>query len=501
MSTTAREAHLTIDPAFRVAPVRRRTFGTFVEHLGRCVYTGIHEPGHPSADEDGFRRDVLDLTRELGVSTVRYPGGNFVSGYRWEDGVGPRDRRPRRLDLAWHSTETNEIGVDEFVAWCRKAGVEPMMAVNLGTRGIAEAVDLLEYCNHPSGTALSDQRVANGAKEPHDIRMWCLGNEMDGFWQTGHKTAREYGRLANETARAMRMVDPNLELVACGSSGSSMPTFGAWEAEVLEHTYDVVDFVSCHAYYEEKDGDLGSFLACSTDMEYFIRSVVATADHVGAKLKSRKRIDISFDEWNIWYLSRHQAAEPPRDWPVAPPLLEDRYHLADAVAFGGLLITLLRNSDRVTAASLAQLVNVIAPIMTEPGGRAWRQTTFHPFAQASRYASGEVLRVEPVSPSYETAEYGEVPMLHAVATRAEDGGVTVFAVNRSTDGPLSLEIDARALGGVRVTGATTLTDVDVYARNTADDPDRVAPRANPDVEHDPLRVLLPPVSWNVIHLG
>ncbi|NUW41698.1 arabinosylfuranosidase ArfA [Nonomuraea rhodomycinica] len=501
MSTTAREAHLTIDPAFRVAPVRRRTFGTFVEHLGRCVYTGIYEPGHPSADADGFRRDVLDLTRELGVSTVRYPGGNFVSGYRWEDGVGPREQRPRRLDLAWHSTETNEIGVDEFVAWCRKAGVEPMMAVNLGTRGIAEAVDLLEYCNHPSGTALSDQRVANGAKEPHGIRMWCLGNEMDGFWQTGHKTAREYGRLANETARAMRMVDPDLELVACGSSGSSMPTFGAWEAEVLEHTYDVVDFVSCHAYYEEKDGDLGSFLACSTDMEYFIRSVVATADHVGAKLKSRKRIDISFDEWNIWYLSRHQAAEPPRDWPVAPPLLEDHYHLADAVAFGGLLITLLRNSDRVTAASLAQLVNVIAPIMTEPGGRAWRQTTFHPFAQASRHASGEVLRVEPVSPSYETAEYGEVPMLHAVATRAEDGGVTVFAVNRSTDGPLSLEIDARALGGVRVTGATTLTDADVYARNTADQPDRVAPRANPDVEHDPLRVLLPPVSWNVIHLG
>ncbi|MEV0147516.1 MULTISPECIES: alpha-N-arabinofuranosidase [unclassified Nonomuraea] len=497
----APEAHLTIDPAFRVAPVRRRTFGTFVEHLGRCVYTGVYEPGHPSADEDGFRRDVLDLTRELGVSTVRYPGGNFVSGYRWEDGVGPRESRPRRLDLAWHSTETNEVGVDEFVRWCRKAGVEPMMALNLGTRGVAEALDLLEYCNHPSGTALSDQRIANGAKEPHDIRMWCLGNEMDGFWQTGHKTAPEYGRLAAETARAMRMVDPGLELVACGSSGSSMPTFGAWEAQVLEETYDLVDFVSCHAYYEEKDGDLGSFLACSTDMECFISSVVATADHVGAKLKSRKKINISFDEWNIWYMSRFQAAEPPRDWPVAPPLLEDHYHLADAVAFGGLLITLLRNSDRVTAASLAQLVNVIAPIMTEPGGRAWRQTTFHPFAQASRYATGDVLRVEPVSPSYETAEYGEVPLLHAVATRAEDGGVTLFAVNRSTDEPLSLQIDARALGGARITEATTLTDADVYARNTADDPGRVAPRPNPDVEHDPLRVLLPPVSWNVIRLS
>ncbi len=492
------DARITIDPAFTVAPVHRRTFGAFVEHLGRCVYTGIYEPGHPDADEDGFRQDVLRLTRELGVSTVRYPGGNFVSGYRWEDGIGPVERRPRRLDLAWHSTETNEVGVDEFMRWAGKAGVEPMMAVNLGTRGIAEALDLLEYCNIPSGTALSDLRVANGAKQPHGIRMWCLGNEMDGTWQIGHKTAAEYGRLAAATARAMRMVDPGLELVVCGSSGSSMPTFGEWEATVLAETYDVVDYISCHAYYEEKDGDLASFLACSTDMEYFISSVVATADHVGARLKSRKRINISFDEWNIWYISRHQSAEPPQDWPVAPPLLEDHYHLADAVAFGGLLITLLRNSDRVTAASLAQLVNVIAPIMTEPGGRAWRQTTFHPFAQASRYAAGDVLRVEPDSPTHHTAEHGDVPVLHSVATHSPEGTV-VFAVNRSPDTPIRLTIDTRALGNdVRVTAATTLTDPDPYATNTADAPDRVTPRPLPA---EGTTLTLPPVSWNVIHLA
>jgi Alpha-L-arabinofuranosidase len=491
------DAHITIDPAFQVAPVRRRTFGAFVEHLGRCVYTGIYEPGHATADQDGFRRDVLDLTRELGVSTVRYPGGNFVSGYRWEDGVGPVADRPRRLDLAWHCTEPNEVGVDEFMRWTKKAGVEPMMAVNLGTRGIQEALDLLEYCNVPSGSTLSDLRVAGGAKKPHGIRMWCLGNEMDGPWQLGHTTAREYGRLAAQTARAMRMIDRDLELVVCGSSGSSMPTFGEWEATVLEETYDVVDYISCHAYYEEKDGDLASFLACSTDMEYFISSVVATADHVGARLKSRKKINISFDEWNVWYLSRFQAAEPPRDWPVAPPLLEDHYHLADAVAFGGLLITLLRNSDRVTAASLAQLVNVIAPIMTEPGGRAWRQTTFHPFAQASRYAAGNVLRVEPDSPSHDTAEYGEVPLLHAVATHSP-GATTVFAVNRSTDTPLRLRIDSRALGDVRIVSATTLSDPDHYASNTADDPDRIAPRP---LTAEDTEVILPPVSWNVIHLG
>ncbi|MBG0817074.1 alpha-N-arabinofuranosidase [Planomonospora sp. ID82291] len=497
------QAHVTLDPAFRIAPVHRRTFGAFVEHLGRCVYTGIHEPGHATADEDGFRRDVLELTRELGVTTVRYPGGNFVSGYRWEDGIGPVEDRPRRLDLAWHSTEPNHVGLDEFVRWSRKAGVEPMMAVNLGTRGIQEALDLLEYCNVESGTHWSDLRRANGAAEPHAIRMWCLGNEMDGPWQIGHKTAREYGRLAAATGRAMRMLDRDLELVACGSSGSSMPTFGTWEATVLEEAYDVVDYVSCHAYYEEHDGDLASFLASAVDMDHFVESVTATADSVRARLGATKRINVSFDEWNVWYLSRYLNAEPPADWPVAPPLLEDHYHLADAVVLGGLLISLLRHSDRVTAASLAQLVNVIAPIMTEPGGRAWRQTTFHPFALTAAHARGDVLRVEPVSPVHETAKYGEVPLLDAVATRDPETGETVlFAVNRSVSEPLELTVDARSLGTAAPPTAVTLSGPDVYARNTADDPDRVAPRPLTGVTADggTLRAVLPAVSWTMIRL-
>lgn len=494
------QSRLTIDPAARVAPVRRRTFGAFIEHLGRCVYSGVFEPGHPDADADGFRRDVLALTRELGVRMVRYPGGNFVSGYRWEDGVGPREYRPARLDLAWHSTEPNHFGLDEFIAWTRRAGVEPMMAVNLGTRGVQAALDLLEYCNIDSGTHLSDLRVAHGARAPHDIRLWCLGNEMDGPWQIGHKTAAEYARLAAETARALRMIDPDLELVACGSSGVGMPTFGAWEATVLAETYELVDHISCHAYYEERDGDLGSFLASAADMEHFIAAVIATADHVGATLRSRKRITISFDEWNVWYLSRPTSQPPRSGWPVAPPLLEEHYHLADAVVVGSLLISLLRHSDRVAAACLAQLVNVIAPIMTEPGGRAWRQTIFHPFAQASRYAAGEVLRLDPVCASYDTAAHGEVPLLHAVATHSPEETV-VFAVNRALDAPMELILDTRALGDVRVIEATTLAGPDPYARNTADAPRVVEPRVNPWVSPDPWRVRLPPVSWNVIRLG
>ncbi|GAA1489835.1 alpha-N-arabinofuranosidase [Brachybacterium sacelli] len=496
---------LALNPAFRVAPVRRRTFGAFVEHLGRCVYTGIHEPGHPSADEDGFRTDVLALTRELGVSSVRYPGGNFVSGYRWEDGIGPAEERPARHDLAWHSTDPNTVGLDEFMAWVSKAGVEPMYAVNLGTRGIEEALDVLQYANAPEGIALSDERAANGHAAPYGISMWCLGNEMDGPWQTGHKTPEEYARLATETARAMRQEDPDLELIACGSSNSSMETFGEWESTVLTEAYDHVDMISAHAYYSEKDGDQASFLASADDMDYFIDSVVATADHVRAKLGRDKRIMVSFDEWNIWYQHRAESRPPSGDdWPVAPVLLEDTYSAMDAVVFGNLLISLLRHSDRVASASLAQLVNVIAPIMTAPGGAAWKQTTFHPFALTSRHAAGEVLDVRLQAPRFENARFGTSAAADAVATWDEEAGdLTVFVVNRGADAPLALDADLAAFGDLELVEALTLHHEDPYAANTQDAPETVTPAINDSVAltDGHLAGDLPAISWTMVRLA
>ena len=501
---TMHKAHLTLDPHFTVGTVHRRLFGSFVEHLGRCVYDGIYEPGHPTADAEGFREDVIGLVRELGVSAIRYPGGNFVSGYRWEDGVGPRQERPRRLDLAWHSTETNEVGLDEFAGWLDKVGSELMYAVNLGTRGVQEALDVLEYANIRSGTRLSDWRVANGITEPHRIGMWCLGNEMDGPWQLGHGTAEDYGMLASKTAKAMRQVDPDLELVVCGSSGAHMPTFGQWERTVLEHTYDDVDYISCHAYYEEKNGDLGSFLASAVEMDGFIESVVATADHVKAVRGSDKTINISFDEWNVWYIDRYQSDDRVTgidEWPVAPRILEDVYSVADAVVFGNLLISLLRHADRVTSASLAQLVNVIAPIMTEPGGPAWRQTTFFPFAETSRLARGEALTLKLVSDTYETQKYGTVNVVDAVATH-DAGSTSVFLVNRGRE-QAEVTIDVRALGAVAVLEASTLSDDDVYAKNTLAEPERVGLTANSSavVADGAITITLPPVSWTALALG
>ena len=500
-------AHLTVDPHVTVGPINRRLFGSFLEHLGRGIYDGIYEPGHPSADKDGFRTDVIELVRELGVTAVRYPGGNFVSGYRWEDGVGPRESRPRRLDLAWHSTETNEVGLDEFASWLTKIGSELVYAVNLGTRGVQEALDVLEYANIAGGTRLSDSRVAHGTAAPHDIRMWCLGNEMDGPWQLGHGTAQEYGRLAAKTARAMRQIDPSLELVACGSSGAQMPTFGTWEREVLEETYDDVDFISCHAYYEPQGEDFDSFLASAVGMDRFIDSVVATADHVKAIRGSDKEMQISFDEWNVWYQSRYQDVDritDPQSWPVAPRILEDSYSVMDAVVFGNLLISLIRHADRVTSASLAQLVNVIAPIMTEPGAHAWRQTTFFPFAVTSRLARGEALELRLDCPTHTTAQHGEVPIVDAVATfERETGDTAVFLVNRSQSTEAELEIDTRLLGAVTVQEAHTLTDEDVHAKNTKDDPERVAlaPNDSVRIQDGTASITLPPVSWTVITLS
>ena len=500
-------ARLTIDPHFVVGPVNRRLFGSFVEHLGRCVYDGIYEPGHPTADAEGFRQDVIELVKELGVSTIRYPGGNFVSGFRWEDSVGPVAERPRRLDLAWHSTETNEVGLHEFAGWLDKVDSELMLAVNLGTRGTMAALDVLEYSNIASGTTLSDRRIANGKTDAFGVKMWCLGNEMDGPWQLGHRSADDYGKIASRTAKAMRQVDPSIELVACGSSSAHMPTFGEWERVVLTHTYDDVDFISCHAYYEEKNGDLGSFLASAVDMDHFIESVVATADHVKAVLGSTKTINISFDEWNVWYIDRFETVDKIQgidNWPVAPRLLEDSYSVADAVVFGNLLISLIRHADRVTSASLAQLVNVIAPIMTEPNGPAWRQTTYYPFALTSRLAQGVALEVKLETDSYATEVYGEVAIVDAVATFDEETGLTsVFLVNRDQTHSVSVEIDTTALGDITVRETMTLSDTDVYAKNVLDDQERVVPQANDSVRatRDVLSLVLPPVSWTALSLG
>ena len=497
------KARMAVDKEFKIAEVDPRLYGSFIEHLGRAVYNGIYQPGHPAADEDGFRKDVMALVKELGVPIVRYPGGNFVSNFFWEDSVGPKEQRKPRLDLAWRTLETNQFGIDEFQKWCRKTGSEVMMAVNLGTRGTKDALNLLEYCNLDTDTYYAKMRRAGGHAEPYGIKTWCMGNEMDGPWQVGHKPALEYGRLAAETAKAMKVMDDSLEFVMCGSSGVTMPTFPEWERITLQEAYDYVDYVSLHQYYGNPDADTADFLANTLDLENFLHTVICTIDYVKAQKRSKKVINLSFDEWNVWYHSTAQDNEKMAraPWDQHPHLLEDHYTFEDALLVGLFLITFLKHADRVRIACLAQLVNVIAPIMTEDDGAAWRQTIFYPFYQASKYGRGYALQCPLSCDKHDTSKHTDVTDIDATAVYNEEKNeVTVFAVNRSLTKTVELEADLRSFGSVQVKEHTEMAGYPVDAVNSAASDTAVAPKACTDhtLEGGRLTAHLKPLSWNVI---
>lgn len=490
-----------IDRDYAIAQIDPRLYGGFIEHMGRCVYGGIYDPQHAEADEDGFRRDVAALVKELQVPIVRYPGGNFVSGFRWEDSVGPKGERPVRMDAAWKSIETNEVGLQEFTRWADRAGSEVMMAVNLGTRGVEAAAQLLEYCNVNGGTALSELRRSHGREEPYAYKVWCLGNEMDGPWQICNKSAEEYGTLARETAKVLKRLDPGIELVACGSSSLKLPTYPEWDATVLDICYDEVDYLSVHMYIDNAENDLDNFLVKGIGMDRYIDSILAACDYVRAKKRSAKTIMLSFDEWNVvpstW---RENRAQP---WIVGPALCEGEYSMADAVVFGNMLISLIKRSDRVKIGCLAQLVNVFGPIMTTPDGAAWRQTVYYPYLHASLYGRGTALPVQLSVPTVRTRDYADAPLADAVAVfDAEAGGVTIFAVNRSAGDALELGYDLRGFEPFELCEHVSLRHEEAHACNGPADPDRIVPEVQDvyAVENNEFVARLAPASWNMLRL-
>ncbi|RWA77329.1 MAG: alpha-N-arabinofuranosidase [Mesorhizobium sp.] len=500
------KAHIAVHRDFKIGTIDDRIYSAFLEHLGRAVYGGIYEPGHATADEDGFRGDVLELVRGLNAPLVRYPGGNFVSNYDWLDGIGPKNERPVRLDYAWKTTETNEMGTDEFIRWCRKAGTEPMLAVNLGSKGFTEALAMLEYCNHPGGSYWSDLRRKNGSAEPHNVRVWCLGNEMDGPWQMNHRTAHEYGRVANEVGRAMKVFDPTLELVACGSSNHNMPTYPAWEAEVLELAYDNVDYISLHQYWDNWDDDYLNFLAKSVPVDRYIQTISGVIDYVKAKRRSKHNVYISFDEWNVWYHTRKKGVSDGDgvNWAKAPSLLEDAYNFEDVLLVGCALNTFIRRSDRVRIACIAQLVNVIAPIMTQTGGPAWKQTIYYPYYYASLYGRGDALNVAVDVPTYDAKVADDVPYLDVAAVRSQDGAtVAFFMVNRHPDEALAIDIDMAGFAPKSIAEHVLIAHPDLKATNTAAKPDRVSPRIGDGVSVIDGRVKgnLPPRSYHLVRVS
>lgn len=481
------KAAIRLSAARKIAPVDDRIYSSFIEHMGRAVYTGIYEPGHPAADEWGFRQDVAELIRPLKLSCIRYPGGNFLSGYRWRDGIGPKEKRPVRPDLAWFALEPNQVGTDEFLQWCERLGVEPMLGVNLGTGTPQDAVDLLEYVNGNLPTANVRLRRENGREEPYHVKLWCLGNEMDGPWQICAKTAEEYGRVACETAKMMKWLDPSIQLVACGSSYRDMPTFGQWEKTVLDHCYPYIEYLSLHQYYQNNDGDIPSFLARSLEMEESIRVVADLCREARRAQNGDHDVMLSFDEWNVWYHFQQEGKEPPK-WITARPIEEEKYDDIDTLVVGCMLNTLLRNADVVKIACLAQLVNVIAPIMTEPGGGAWVQGIYYPFLYASAYGRGMSLKTEVEVPGYTCAARENVPYLDCAAVEDNSGAVTLFLINRS-------ETDAID-GSVLLDGFEGLA----HASHVTLDGCETRELADVRIVGSEASFHLPPLSWNMLRV-
>ena len=506
---------------FTISKIDDRIYGAFLEHLGRAIYTGIYEPDHPTADKDGMRGDVAQLVRDLNIPMVRYPGGNFVSAYNWEDGVGPRDKRPTRLDLAWHTSDSNAVGVHEFADWCDTVNTKMMLAINLGSRGLDEARNFVEYVNGPVGSYWGDLRKSNGRAAPFDVKLWCLGNEMDGPWQVGHKTADEYGRLASETAKTLRAFDKSLELVVCGSSNSDMQTYPEWERVVLEHTYESVDHISLHMYFANRENEqaeaLGAdadakarntanYLALNVKLDRYIATVASTIGFVKAKKRSKRDVYISFDEWNVWYHSNkadRKILDGNAGWPHAPSLLEDIYNFEDVLQVGCIINTFIRRSDVVKLACIAQLVNVIAPIMTDPKGAAWRQTIYYPYYLASRFGRGTALHLQVNGPGYDAAVADNVPYVDVSGVHNEaDGTLTFFAVNRHASESIDLDVALAGFTAGQVIDHQVMTHANLRAVNTATDPNAVTPKkgTGATVADGKLSLKLAPYSYQMIRV-
>lgn len=493
------------DKEFIVGEIDERLYGSFLEHMGRVIYHGVYEPGHACGDEEGFRKDVLQAVREMGVTAVRYPGGNFVSSYHWEDGVGPREKRPKKIDLAWKAVETNEFGTDEFIHWSKKAGVEPIFTVNLGTRGIEEALQYLEYCNFPSGTQYSELRKSHGVEEPYRVKLWCLGNEMDGNWQIGHKSAGEYGRLAAEAGKVMKLLDPEIELIACGSSLSTMGTYPAWDMEVLEAAYDVIDYLALHQYYGGQEKGTAAFLAQALDMEEYIRTIRAAVQLVKQKKRSKKEVRLSIDEWGVWAVPGETVNREVEKnlWQTAAPISEQIYTMEDALLFAGMQMAMLRNADVVKMACQSLLTNVSACIMTESGGEMWLQTIYYPFYYFANYARGTVLQSVYRGEAYACEGFDRVPYLDQVVVwNQERNEVAAFLVNRCEDSGQKVEIVLQGMIPEAIREAVYLAAENKKMTNQKNHL-AVRPRKSETVELEENCVVaeLLPLSFTMIRIG
>jgi alpha-N-arabinofuranosidase len=414
------KARIKIDIERTIGAIDTLIYGNFTEHLGRCIYGGIYDPQSSKANADGFRKDVIDATNNLGVSIIRYPGGNFVSGYHWEDGIGPVANRPKRKDLAWGAIESNVVGTDEFMKFIKKTKAAPYMCVNLGTGTIEEARNWVEYCNAPAGLYYSDLRVKNGHPLPYNIKYWGLGNEMDGTWQMGHKNAEDYSKYALEAAKLMKWSDENIKLIASGSSN-----YGAdwmhWNRTVLTQLRNHIDYISVHQYVNNSDSNHKKFMTATLFTERIIKSTEALINEVKSRYRISRPIYIAFDEYNVWY----------RAW--TEQQLEEHYNLQDALVIAEFMNCFIRNAHIVKMANMAQLVNVIAPMMVTKD-KLWLQTIYYPLQLFGVNCYGQSVSAFVDGDTYDVGDQKGIPYIDVstVYNTAKEE-LIINVVNRSED--------------------------------------------------------------------
>ena len=487
---------IAVHSRYQVGEVDPRIFGGFLEHMGRAVYEGVYDPTSAHADASGFRRDVLTALRRLKMTAMRYPGGNFASGYHWMDGVGPRDQRPTMRELAWQSLESNQFGTDEYIELCRMMDWTPMITVNLGTGTPEEARNWVEYCNAPVGSMYADMRVANGHPDPYGVKLWCLGNEMDGPWQLGHVPADQYAIRAQQAAKMMKDLDRTVELVACGSCTTGLPTYMAWDQAVLDHIGDLADYISLHRYVGNRDDDTADYLAVTASIDRQIEEMDAVCRFVQAKQRSKKRAYLCFDEWNVWYKNHEMDGEGKH----APHLIEEIYNLEDALVVAGFLNSFIRHADMVKIANIAQIVNVIAPLQTR-GDELLVQSIFYPFEMFAQRGSGVALQTIVDGPRYEGKTNGEVPVIDPSAI-LDGERLHVFLTNRSLSEGAEVLVAPADMEIAGVDAAEILTGPGPKAANSYEEPDLVTsqPFTDASVIEGGARMVLPPLSVVAVSL-
>ena len=526
----AQKAKITIHPSFTIGEISPRLFSTFLEPIGTMVNGTMYNPKHPTANEKGFRQDVIDALKATNMPAIRLPGGNFVSGWDWKDSIGPKELRKTHLDLAWHQYITNDVGHDEYLQWAEQVGSESMYTINLGTGDIRDAISVIEYTNHEKGTYWSDLRRKNGHESPYGVKTWYLGNEMDGPWQIGswEKNPKGYGILSNEVSKAMKWVDPTIETAVCASSSLWMGHFPQWEEDVLMECYESVDYLSMHHYHGAPAGDYRALLGGACYFEDYINTEVALCDLIQAKMHSPKKVMLSFDEYGTMVrpleplhpgygphnmYAAHYVFDPNRKYILHDPdNMQDRFRtggdMLQALSMASIQLAFLRHADRV---KIGCMTGGLGALCSSNHDHVWKSASHYVFIQLMQYAKGISLQTITESETFDipgyalndTSQYVGKEGLPYVDTATawddENGNLNVFVINRNADSSYPLEIDIHNFGECEFVEQIELFCKDLEAKNSYEQPDLILPKAKKDSQltEGKLTADIKPLSWNV----